>query len=92
MKRSSFIIVFIVAHIMFACLQIFKQQEFTRRSYKYQKDERYKQELDEKKKTLTNQLFALSNHTDIKKFAHAQLSMEQIHISQVRKLNYDTRV
>ena len=49
MKRNSFIIVFIIAHIMFACLQIFKQQEFTRRSYKHQKDERYRQELTEKK-------------------------------------------
>jgi len=87
MKRSTFITIFIGAHIIFAGLQIYKQNEFTRLSYNYQKKENQKEQLVKKKNQLIHEQFAQTNHTDIKEFARQHLQMEPVNISQVKKLS-----
>jgi cell division protein FtsL len=87
MKRSTFITIFIGGHIIFAGLQIYKQNEFTRLSYRYQKKDHHKAELAKQKSQLIQEQFAQTNHTDIKEFARVHLHMEPVTIGQVKKLS-----
>jgi hypothetical protein len=87
MKKQTFITIFIGAHILFASLQIYKQNEFTKRAYEHQRKQHMHDQLIEKRNDLKNKKCALASHTDIKRFAHSQ-GLEPISITkQVKKLD-----
>ncbi len=92
MKRQTFIFIFIFAHIMFASLQIYKQNEFTQRAYEHQRKQRTLEELVEKRNDLKNKKCALATHVDIKRFAQS-VGLEPISITkQVKKLDVNKKM
>lgn len=86
MKKPHFAIIFLGAHVAFILLIIHKQNLFINLSYEKQKKEQLRTTLKEQKQQLLQQHYALSNHKDIKGFAHTQLTMEPITMAQVKKL------
>lgn len=86
MKRSTFIAIFTITHVMFILLIIHKQNRFINLSYQKQKKEKQKVELVEKKKDLMRQQYVLTNLQHVKQIAQETLLMKPTTISQVQKL------
>lgn len=74
---------FVGANILFIFLQIHKKGEITKLSYRLQEKEAELVALDQQKESLTHQLQALQNPTNIKHYATSTLNMKNIKISQV---------
>lgn len=92
MKKTTFAAIFFSTHVLFIVLIIHKQNRFISLSYEKQKKERKLEELHEKKTLLTQQYHALANPSLVKEFAKNQLHMDSIALSQVKKINHDTRL
>ena len=86
MKKNSFITLFITAHILLVFLQIHKHTLFIKNSYNHQECEKKLVLLQEKKQTLTQQLYALKDRDNIKKYAQDKLKMRPYALNQVKKL------
>ena len=86
MKRSTFIMLFVGTNILFIFLQIHKKGEINKLSYQLQKKEAELAALDQQVESLTHQLQALANPTNIKHAATTDLNMKPIKISQVHLL------
>lgn len=86
MKKNSFITLFITAHILLIFLQIHKHTLFIKNSYNHQQCEKKLALLQEKKQTLTQELYALKDRDNIKKYAQNKLKMRPYALSQVKKL------
>jgi len=87
MKKNSFITLFITAHILLIFLQIHKHTLFIKNSYNHQQCEKKLATLQEKKQTLTQELYALKDRENIKKYAQDKLKMRPYALNQVKKLN-----
>lgn len=87
MKRPAFLFLFIGTHVLFIVLQIHKHTLITKLSYQKQKHESDKVHLEKKKQDLVNQLYALADRSDIKKFAASHLHLQPITLSQVKKIS-----
>ena len=86
MKRRNFIFFFITAHILFIAFQIDKQGKLVKLSYEKQRYEEKKEKLYTEKEKLTNTLYALKNHTNIKAYA-LKHGMKPLKLSQVKRLS-----
>ena len=86
MKKNTFITFFITAHIVLIFLQVHKHTLFIKTSYNQQQCEKKLTKLQEKKQTLTQELYALKDRENIKKFAHDKLNMRAYALNQVKKL------
>ncbi len=86
MKKRTFIILFISAHLFFIGFQIDKQSRLVKLSYKKQTYEQRFKELKTKKQILTNNLHALQNHQKIKTFASNQLGMQPLFLKNLKHL------
>jgi cell division protein FtsL len=86
MKKHSFITLFITAHILIIFLQIHKHTLFIKNSYNHQQCEKKIALLQEKKQTLTQELYALKDRDNIKKYAQDKLKMRPYALNQVKKL------
>jgi hypothetical protein len=86
MKKTFFIILFIVTHIGFFFLQIQKQMESIKASFDKQKNERTLVQLKQKLQTLTNELQSLQNKQEIKEFAEKKLNLKPINLTQIHRL------
>jgi len=86
MKKTTFISLFIFAHIFFIVLQIHKHSQIIKESYRKQKNEQLKNELIQKKELLTHQLYTLKNRSTIQEFATEQLAMKPINLKQIKKI------
>jgi hypothetical protein len=86
MKKNSFITLFITAHILLIFLQIHKHTLFIKNSYNHQQCEKKLALLQEKKQTLTQELYALKDRENIKKYAQDKLKMRPYALNQVKKL------
>lgn len=86
MKSPRFVTIFIGAQIAFIFLQIHKHSLFIKQSYRKQHCERVHDEESHKNQQLTQQLYALQSHTEIKKFASEQLKMTHINLNQIKKM------
>lgn len=86
MKKNSFITLFITAHILLIFLQIHKHTLFIKNSYNHQECEKKLAVLQEKKQTLTQELYALKDRENIKKYAQDKLKMRPYALNQVKKL------
>ena len=87
MKKNSFITLFITAHILLIFLQIHKHTLFIKNSYNHQQCEKKLAVLEEKKQTLTQELYALKDREHIKKYAQDKLKMRPYALNQVKKLS-----
>ena len=90
MKKNSFLTIFIFAHIILIFSQIYKHTLFIKNSYNHQQCEKKLIALSEKKQTLTQELYALKDRDNIKKYAQNKLNMRPFALNQVKKLRYDT--
>ena len=86
MKKHSFITLVISAHILIIFLQIHKHTLFIKISYNHQQCEKKLALLQEKKQTLTQELYALKDRDNIKKYAQDKLKMRPYALNQVKKL------
>jgi cell division protein FtsL len=86
MKKNSFITLFITAHILLIFLQIHKHTLFIKNSYNHQQCEKKLALLQEKKQTLTQELYELKDRENIKKYAQNKLKMRPYALNQVKKL------
>lgn len=86
MKKNSFITLFITAHIVLIFLQVHKHTLFIKNSYNHQQCEKKTVLLTEKKQTLTQELYALKDRDNIKKYAQNKLNMRPYTLNQVKKL------
>ena len=86
MKKNTFITFFITAHIVLIFLQVHKHTLFIKNSYNQQQCEKKLAQLQDKKQTLTQELYALKDRESIKKFAYEKLSMRPYALNQVKKL------
>jgi hypothetical protein len=86
MKKFSFITFFITAHIVLIFLQVHKHTLFIKNSYNQQLCEKKIAVLTEKKQTLTQELYALKDRENIKKYAQNKLKMRPYALNQVKKL------
>lgn len=89
MKRNSFIILFIGAHISFIFLQIHKHAQFIKQSFIKQKNERFKENLELARLNLEIELNKLKNQTLIKKIAQEKLQLKPIRLNQVKRLSHN---
>ena len=87
MKKKSFLTIFISAHIILIFLQIHKHTLFIKNSYNHQQCEKKLATLTEKKQTLTQELYALKDRENIKKYAQEKLNMRPYALNQVKKLS-----
>jgi cell division protein FtsL len=87
MKKKSFITIFITAHIVLIFLQVHKHTMFIQTSYNHQQCEKKMVTLTEKKQTLTQELYALKDRENIKKYAQNKLNMRPYTLNQVKKLH-----
>jgi cell division protein FtsL len=86
MKKHSFITLFITAHILIIFLQTHKHTLFIKNSYNHQQCEKKIALLTEKRQTLTQELYALKDRDNIKKYAQDKLKMRPYALNQVKKL------
>lgn len=86
MKKKSFITLFITAHIVFIFLQVHKHTLFIKNSYNHQQCEKTIATLTEKKQKLTQELYALKDRDNIKKYAQNKLKMRPYALNQLKKL------
>lgn len=86
MKKNSFITIVIAAHIGLIFLQVHKHTLFIKNSYNFQQCEKKIALLTEKKQTLTQELYALKDRENIKKYAQNKLKMRPYALNQVKKL------
>ena len=89
MKKKSFLTIFISAHILLIVLQIHKHTLFIKNSYNHQQCEKKLATLTEKKQTLTQELYALKDRENIKKYAQEKLNMRPYALNQVKKLSHE---
>ncbi len=87
MKKNYFITTFITAHIILIVLQIHKHTLFIKNSYSQQQYEKKLVALTEKKQALTQELYALKDRENIKKYAQTKLNMHPYALNQVKKLD-----
>jgi len=85
MKKRNFVLLFIFVHILFIAFQINKQGQLVKLSYEKQCLEARKKKLLTEKQELTNQIYALQNHTEVKKYA-LQKGMRPVKLSQIKRL------
>lgn len=86
MKKKTFIALFVSTHLVFILLVIFKQNKFISLTYQKQRKETLKESLIERKKELTQKVYA-HNHAQVKQYARKRLHMEPLSINQVRKIS-----
>ena len=87
MKKISFLTTFISAHIILIVLQIHKHTLFIKNSYNQQQCDKKLAALTEKKQTLTQELHAMKDRDNIKKYAQSKLNMRPYALNQVKKLS-----
>lgn len=85
MKRSTFIALFLTAHLGFVFLHIHKHTKFVKLTFAKQKNERLLASLETKKQNLLQELHTVKNHAKIKEFAKENLKMSPVRLSQIKK-------
>lgn len=91
MKKIVFITLFIVTHIGFLLLQIQKQMDSVKESFRKQKNERILTSLEQEKQALLNKLQVLQNKQEIKEYAQNSLHLHPIKLTQIQRLSDDNK-
>jgi len=88
-KSNYFIYIFIAVNLLFIFLQIYKQSNFVKLSYKKQRLEKEKDLLIQKRDNLNQKLLELKNPNAVKNAVIRDLNMKRVGINQVRKALYE---
>jgi cell division protein FtsL len=83
LNRRTFIAFFVGIHLCFIVLLIHKQSLYIGLTFEKQRLEKQKQDLSDQKDRLSQELLALNNKSDIKKYATDQLNMKQLTLSNL---------
>lgn len=83
-KKSLLFYSFICVNILFIFLQIYKQSNFVKLSFEKQRIEKEKEQLLQKKDSITQQLYILKNPANIKEFATRNLKMQKVKLNQIK--------
>ena len=86
LKKKTFVILFIVGHIIFIFFQIYNHTQYIQQTYKNQSYEKKHDILCREEQKLTQQLYTLKNRTTIKQFAQNRLHMQSNRLNQVKKI------
>lgn len=89
MKQNTFIIIFIATNIMFIILHIHKHTLLIKTSYQKQRLEKEERELTEERNRLTTNLYELQKPSYIKQFAHKNLNMQPLTLSNIKKISVE---
>lgn len=84
-KQTTFIVTFVATNVLFIFLQIHKNGLFIKESFRQQKLAAHRSELEREKAQLTHQLCALKSHQKIKEFAHTELGMNPVKLTQIKQ-------
>jgi len=87
MKKTTFISIFITAHVLFIILQIHKHSKFVKLSYVQQQHKKVYDRLVQKKEKIKQHLYAQQDRTAVKKLAYEKLDMRQIRMGQIKSLD-----
>lgn len=91
-KKPSFISCFITIHVILIFLQIHKHTLFVKNNYQSQQLEKRIVALTEQKQKFTQELYALKDRENIKKFARDTLRMGPYNLKQIKNLSNDTKL
>ncbi len=86
MKKTYFITLLIMTHVLFVALQINKESQFVKLSYEQQRYEQECKKLLTQKQTLQNRIYALQEQGAIKKYASEKLAMQPLSLKQVKRI------
>jgi len=86
MKKATFITLFVATNLLFIFVQIHKYSQVVKQSYRKQKNEKQRNELLQKKETLTTQFYELKSRQNVKTFAERELEMRPIAMNQIKKI------
>lgn len=87
MKKVFFVSIVVCANVLFIILNIHQYSQVIKLTYEKQKNELLKNNLVQKKQSLTHHFYALQNRSEIKKFVSTELNMEPLTLKQIKKLN-----
>lgn len=85
-RKNTLIALVIATHLVYSMLHIHKQTLFIKESYRKQKNEKIKAELDHELRQLTQQLYRLRDYAHIELFARNTLHMRPIQLRHIKKL------
>ncbi|MDR3647112.1 MAG: hypothetical protein P4L22_06235 [Candidatus Babeliales bacterium] len=88
-KSNYFIYIFIAVNLLFIFLQIYKQSNFVKLSYKKQRLEKEKDLLIQKRDNLNQKFLELKNPNAVKNAVIKDLNMKRVGINQVKKAIYE---
>jgi len=86
MKRSTFIILFVIINVLLIMLQIYKHSQSIKLSYIKQRHEQEYQNLLQKKQGLLQQLYALKSPSTVKKKVTQELGMQELTFNNIKKI------
>ena len=86
MKSNKFLILFITVNIAIIFLIIYKQNLFIKYSFKNQELSKELEEMENKKETLTQELYTMQNPNHVKEYAKTHLGMENLPIKRIHKI------
>jgi cell division protein FtsL len=86
MKKNILIFLFFTVHATFIFLHVHKHTLLIKNSYEQQKGDKQIAVLKEKKLMLTQELYALKDHHNIKEFATKKLNMQPYKLAHLMTL------
>lgn len=84
--NSSLIIFFVIINLSFIFLQIHKQSQFVKLSYRKQQLEKEQDQLVKHRNELVHKIYLQQNPKAIKQYATHELNMRDTSVTQIHKL------
>lgn len=85
-KANLLLYAFITINLLFIFLQIHKQSSLVKLYYEKQRLEKEKEQLIQKKNSLTQQLYELKDPNNIMKYCADKLNMKKVKLNQIKKI------
>jgi len=89
MKYISFLTLFVGVQITGVLMQLYKQSQFIKLSYRKQRITLELAHTIKEKQEILHTIAMLHDATSVKKFAQEQLGLQPIALSQIKKVAYD---
>ncbi len=86
MKKNRFLTIVIVTNIGFILLQIHKHNKVTELLYEKQRLEQQLETINKESNELKQELCALQDRQNVKKYAQKNLQMSAIRLAQMKKI------
>lgn len=83
---SVLVAALMVMNLLFIFLQIYKQSQFVKISYGWQRLEKEQQQLNKKRNDLIHQLHLQQDSKNVKKYAIKKLGLRNTNVTQIHKI------